>query len=209
MKSEEKATGIEDIFTEIEYIYKDTVIDERIDLLKEAKKELEKFKTIDKLECIKITIQNNKVAKKDLSEMEERLKKKRGVYIIVHDYKKDKIDEMFSNDNKKKKDRKYSRYNNIFSNKLYVGSCSGEKSFLHTRLRQHLAADEKCENISTYALWLSDWFEGKLKIYYWIPEEGLDRKSVQLLVPLIEDIISESVSPMFGRRGSNNQSQKK
>lgn len=75
---------------------------------------------------------------------------------------------------------------------MYVGSSTtGVKS----RIKQHLGDGNK----STYALHLKHWFDGDYKIT--IKEFDKTRDVVQI----IEDDISDRLSPAFGKKGGNNK----
>ncbi|PKI17967.1 GIY-YIG nuclease family protein [Colwellia sp. 12G3] len=75
---------------------------------------------------------------------------------------------------------------------MYVGSSTtGVKS----RIKQHLGDGNK----STYALHLKHWFDGDYKIT--IMEFDRTRDVLQI----IEDDISDRLSPAFGKKGGNNK----
>ena len=75
---------------------------------------------------------------------------------------------------------------------MYVGSST---IGLKNRLKQHLGQGQK----STYALHLSQWFQGQFKIT--IRQYEVDHQVLQL----IEDDLSHQLKPAFGKWGANNK----
>ena len=81
---------------------------------------------------------------------------------------------------------------NTPSKVLYVGSST---TGVKKRIEQHMGLGNK----NTYALHLSYWFNGKCKITvkkYEVTNEVLQ---------IIEDDLSDSLKPAFGKRGGNNK----
>lgn len=75
---------------------------------------------------------------------------------------------------------------------LYVGSSTTN---LKNRILQHLTS----KNLDTYALHLSEWFQGQVSVT--IKEYDVSREVLQLL----EDQLAEELQPAFGKRGTNNR----
>jgi hypothetical protein len=88
-------------------------------------------------------------------------------------------------------ERACSKVNANVSNVLYVGSSS---TSLRKRLLEHFGFGHE----KTYALQMNHWLQGKVgvEIYEF---KGLERQILQL----IEDALSDSLSPMFGKQGGN------
>ena len=87
------------------------------------------------------------------------------------------------------------------SNVLYVGS---KKDELQNRLYQHLGINLGNQNGSTYALYLSKWWQKdfpNVKITAYSLQE--DVSYTQLV--FIEDCFSEMLNPLFGKKGSNSK----
>ena len=87
------------------------------------------------------------------------------------------------------------------SNVLYVGS---KKDELQNRLYQHLGINLGNQNGSTYALYLSKWWQKdfpNVKITAYTLQENV---SYTQLV-FIEDCFSEMLNPLFGKKGSNSK----
>ncbi len=78
------------------------------------------------------------------------------------------------------------------SNILYIGSTT---TSLKKRLNQHLGNVSK----STYALNLKYWFKYQIKIE--VHTYNIEKEILQL----IEDNLSYSLNPAFGKKGSNNK----
>lgn len=81
---------------------------------------------------------------------------------------------------------------NAPSSVLYVGSST---TGVRKRIEQHLGLGNK----GTYALHLSHWFRGKYKIT--VRQYDV---SVEVL-QIIEDDLSDSLKPAFGKQGGNNK----
>ncbi len=92
---------------------------------------------------------------------------------------------------KVKKTRKCPKINSP-SNILYVWSSTTN---LRKRLNEHLGNWHK----ATYALNLNHWFKNKFKIE--IQTYDIEKEILQL----IEDNLSYSLKPAFGKKGSNNK----
>eukprot|EP01022_Parablepharisma_sp_SALTPOND_P011429 TRINITY_DN14770_c0_g1_i1.p5 TRINITY_DN14770_c0_g1~~TRINITY_DN14770_c0_g1_i1.p5 ORF type:complete len:159 (-),score=10.47 TRINITY_DN14770_c0_g1_i1:345-821(-) len=90
-----------------------------------------------------------------------------------------------------KKERSCSKLN-APSNTMYVGSST---TGIRKRIEQHIGDGHK----STYALHLKHWFKGKYKIT--IKQYNVTRDILQI----IEDDLSDQLSPAFGKQGSNNK----
>ncbi len=75
---------------------------------------------------------------------------------------------------------------------MYVGSSTTN---IKSRIKQHLGDGNK----GTYALHLKHWFDGDYKIT--IKEFDKTRDVLQI----IEDDISDRLSPAFGKKGGNNK----
>ena len=92
---------------------------------------------------------------------------------------------------KEKKERACAKLN-APSKVLYVGSST---TGVRKRIEQHMGQGNK----GTYALHLSHWFEGNYKVtvkQYDVADEVLQ---------IIEDDLSESLKPAFGKQGGNNK----
>jgi len=92
---------------------------------------------------------------------------------------------------KEKKDRACAKLNDP-SNVLYVGSST---TGVKKRIEQHLGHGNK----GTYALHLSHWFKGKIKLT--VKQYDVTNDVLQI----IEDDLSYSLKPAFGKRGGNNK----
>ncbi len=75
---------------------------------------------------------------------------------------------------------------------MYVGSST---TGVGKRLKQHIGEGHK----GTYALHLSHWFDGKYVIT--VKQYNIAREVLQI----IEDNISDKLSPAFGKQGGNNK----
>ncbi|MEQ3724482.1 GIY-YIG nuclease family protein [Alcanivorax sp.] len=75
---------------------------------------------------------------------------------------------------------------------LYVGS---SVTGIKKRIKQHLGDGPK----GTYALHLSHWFTGKVRITIKTYEERPE------VIQIIEDAISHELKPAFGKSGANNK----
>jgi hypothetical protein len=116
------------------------------------------------------------------------------IYVIESDRKSSDVADLF----KEKKtigSNHYSRNNRNESNVLYVGS----SQHLKQRIQQHIGVStiDSNKNRTTYALWLNDWFTGRVKVHYFIFSEKLDQSVLQT----IEDVIWEINKPQFGKQG--------
>ena len=92
---------------------------------------------------------------------------------------------------KEKKERACAKLN-APSKVLYVGSST---TGVRKRIEQHMGQGNK----GTYALHLSHWFSGKYKVtvkQYDVTDEVLQ---------IIEDDLSDSLKPAFGKQGGNNK----
>lgn len=92
---------------------------------------------------------------------------------------------------KAKKERACAKLN-VPCKVLYVGSST---TGVRKRIEQHLGRGNK----GTYALHLEYWFQGQYKITVWqydVPKEVLQ---------IIEDDLSFTLKPAFGKQGSNNK----
>lgn len=112
----------------------------------------------------------------------------------------------FEQKKKEKKEQKF-QYNLPKNNKeensnvLYVGS---KKDKLQKRLYQHLGINLGNQKGSTYALYLSKWWQKdfpNVKITAYSLQENV---SYTQLV-FIEDRFSEMFNPLFGKKGSNSK----
>lgn len=99
---------------------------------------------------------------------------------------------------KRKNDKLYPlalpKINNSGSETLYVGSSVNK---FGTRLRLHLGANSP----RTYALHLSEWFQGSISLTVWQYDLNISRDILQL----IEDNLSFELKPRFGKMGANNR----
>jgi Uri superfamily endonuclease len=92
---------------------------------------------------------------------------------------------------KRKKERACAKLN-AQSNVMYVGSST---TGVKKRISQHIGY----ENKDTYALHLSHWFDGDYKVIvkqYDVIDEVLQ---------IIEDDLSNTLKPAFGKNGGNNK----
>lgn len=92
---------------------------------------------------------------------------------------------------KAKKERACARLN-APSAVLYVGSST---TGVRKRIEQHLGRGNK----GTYALHLSHWFSGKYKVT--VKQYDVSDQVLQI----IEDDLSHSLKPAFGKQGGNNK----
>lgn len=75
---------------------------------------------------------------------------------------------------------------------MYVGSST---TGIKNRIKQHLGDGYA----KTYALHLKHWFKGKYKIIVKVYNEPLS------VLQIIEDDLSHSLKPAFGKKGGNNK----
>lgn len=99
---------------------------------------------------------------------------------------------------KRKTDNRYPlalpKINDSGSETLYVGSSVNK---FGARLRLHLGANSP----RTYALHLSEWFQGSISLTVWQYDLKISRDVLQL----IEDNLSFESKPSFGKMGANNR----
>ena len=163
-----------------------------------------------------ISVDSENVEKSLVNRLESLGNKKNCIYIFelenennieaVKNKFKQKKDEKDEKDKKDKKEQKFP-YNLPKNNKvensnvLYVGS---KKDELQKRLYQHLGINLGNQNGSTYALYLSKWWQKdfpNVKITAYSLQENV---SYTQLV-FIEDCFSEMLNPLFGKKGSNSK----
>jgi len=127
-------------------------------------------------------------ANTDLSNLEDIRK---AIYIVeqIGGDSKNTFDE-FSR-YKAKKERACAKLN-APSNVMYVGSST---TGVKKRVGQHIGQGHK----GTYALHLSHWFKGTYKIT--VKEYDVTDEVLQI----IEDDLSDSLKPAFGKQGGNNK----
>lgn len=132
----------------------------------------------------------------DSTEVNEKLNPIKGftqsLYIIRSDNNPSELKDAFSR-YKESKERACSKINGHDSNVLYVGSSS-------TGLKNRLSGHFGFGYPGTYSLHMNHWFGGKIDVEVF-EFKGIDRELLQL----IEDALSDSLSPMFGKRGSNSR----
>ena len=135
---------------------------------------------------------NAKPIKEFLFENFEQLKNiKRAIYIIEEiEGNKEKTFNNFV-EYKKLKLRKCPK-ENMPSNILYVGSSTTN---IKSRIKQHIEEAHK----DTFALHMKHWFKGKYKITILVYNEPIE------ILQIIEDNISNSLKPAFGKMGGNNK----
>lgn len=78
------------------------------------------------------------------------------------------------------------------SNVLYVGSSTTD---IEKRINQHIGIGPK----DTYALHLSHWFTGNVKINIKVYDVSNE------VLQIIEDALSYDLAPAFGKKGGNNK----
>ena len=139
----------------------------------------------------------------------ESLGNKQNCIYIFELENENNIEAVKNNFEKKKKEKKAQKFqynlpkNNKVENSkvLYVGS---KKDELQNRLYQHLGINLGKQNGSTYALYLSKWWQKdfpNVKITAYSLQENV---SYTQLV-FIEDCFSEILNPLFGKQGSNSK----
>ena len=163
-----------------------------------------------------ISVASENVEKSLVNRLESLGNKQNCIYIFelenennIKDVKKEfeqKKNEKRKKDEKDKKEQNF-QYNLPKNNKveksnvLYVGS---KKDKLQKRLYQHLGINLGNQKGSTYALYLSKWWQKdfpNVKITAYSLQE--DVSYTQLV--FIEDCFSEMLNPLFGKRGSNSK----
>ena len=155
-----------------------------------------------------ISVASENVEKSLVNRLESLGNKQNCIYIFELE-NENNIEAVKNNFEKKKKEKKAQKFqynlpkNNKVdnSNVLYVGS---KKDELQNRLYQHLGINLGNQNGSTYALYLSKWWQKdfpNVKITAYSLQE--DVSYTQLV--FIEDCFSEMLNPLFGKRGSNSK----
>lgn len=155
-----------------------------------------------------ISVDSENVEKSLVNRLESLGNKQNCIYIFELE-NVNNIEAVKNNFEQKKKDKKAQKFqynlpkNNKVenSNVLYVGS---KKDELQNRLYQHLGINLGNQNGSTYALYLSKWWQKdfpNVKITAYSLQENV---SYTQLV-FIEDCFSEMLNPLFGKKGSNSK----
>lgn len=155
-----------------------------------------------------ISVDSENVEKSLVNRLESLGNKQNCIYIFELE-NENNIEAVKNNFEQKKKDKKEKifQYNLPKNNKvensnvLYVGS---KKDELQKRLYQHLGINLGNQNGSTYALYLSKWWQKdfpNVKITAYSLQE--DVSYTQLV--FIEDCFSEMLNPLFGKKGSNSK----
>lgn len=155
-----------------------------------------------------ISVDSENVEKSLVNRLESLGNKQNCIYIFELE-NENNIEAVKNNFEQKKKDKKAQKFqynlpkNNKVenSNVLYVGS---KKDELQNRLYQHLGINLGNQKGSTYALYLSKWWQKdfpNVKITVYSFQENV---SYTQLV-FIEDRFSEMLNPLFGRKGSNSK----
>lgn len=155
-----------------------------------------------------ISVDSENVEKSLVNRLESLGNKQNCIYIFELE-NENNIEAVKNNFEQKKKEKKAQKFqynlpkNNKVenSNVLYVGS---KKDELQNRLYQHLGINLGNQNGSTYALYLSKWWQKdfpNVKITAYSLQEDL---SYTQLV-FIEDCFSEMLNPLFGKKGSNSK----
>lgn len=155
-----------------------------------------------------ISVDSENVEKSLVNRLESLGNKQNCIYIFELE-NENNIEAVKNNFEKKKKEKKAQKFqynlpkNNKVenSNVLYVGS---KKDELQNRLYQHLGINLGNQNGSTYALYLSKWWQKdfpNVKITAYSLQE--DVSYTQLV--FIEDCFSEMLNPLFGKKGSNSK----
>lgn len=155
-----------------------------------------------------ISVDSENVEKSLVNRLESLGNKQNCIYIFELE-NENNIEAVKNNFEQKKKDKKAQKFqynlpkkNNVEnSNVLYVGS---KKDELQNRLYQHLGINLGNQNGSTYALYLSKWWQKdfpNVKITAYSLQE--DVSYTQLI--FIEDCFSEMLNPLFGKKGSNSK----
>lgn len=157
-----------------------------------------------------ISVDSENVEKSLVTRLEPLGNKQNCIYIFeLENENENNIEAVKNNFEKKKKEKKAQKFqynlpkNNKVenSNVLYVGS---KKDELQNRLYQHLGINLGNQNGSTYALYLSKWWQKdfpNVKITAYSLQENV---SYTQLV-FIEDCFSEILNPLFGKQGSNSK----
>ena len=155
-----------------------------------------------------ISVDSENVEKSLVNRLESLGNKQNCIYIFELE-NENNIEAVKNNFEQKKKDKKEQKFqynlpkNNKVenSNVLYVGS---KKDKLQKRLYQHLGINLGNQKGSTYALYLSKWWQKdfpNVKITVYSLQE--DVSHTQLV--FIEDRFSEMFNPLFGKKGSNSK----
>lgn len=155
-----------------------------------------------------ISVDSENVENSLVNRLESLGNKQNCIYIFELE-NENNIEAVKNNFEQKKKDKKAQKFqynlpkNNKVenSNVLYVGS---KKDELQNRLYQHLGINLGNQNGSTYALYLSKWWQKdfpNVKITAYSLQE--DVSYTQLV--FIEDCFSEMLNPLFGKKGSNSK----
>ena len=154
------------------------------------------------------SVDSENVEKSLVNRLESLGNKQNCIYIFELE-NENNIEAVKNNFEKKKKEKKAQKFqynlpkNNKVDNSkvLYVGS---KKDELQNRLYQHLGINLGNQNGSTYALYLSKWWQKdfpNVKITAYSLQENV---SYTQLV-FIEDCFSEILNPLFGKQGSNSK----
>ena len=152
-----------------------------------------------------ISVDSENVEKSLVNRLESLGNKQNCIYIFELE-NENNIEAVKNNFEQKRKEQKF-QYNLPKNNKvenskvLYVGS---KKDELQNRLYQHLGINLGNQNGSTYALYLSKWWQKdfpNVKITAYSLQENV---SYTQLV-FIEDCFSEMLNPLFGKKGSNSK----
>ena len=155
-----------------------------------------------------ISVDSENVEKSLVNRLESLGNKQNCIYIFELE-NENNIEAVKNNFEQKKKDKKEQKFqynlpkNNKVENSkvLYVGS---KKDELQNRIYQHLGINLGNQNGSTYALYLSKWWQKdfpNVKITAYSLQE--DVSYTQLV--FIEDCFSEILNPLFGKKGSNSK----
>ena len=155
-----------------------------------------------------ISVDSENVENSLVNRLESLGNKQNCIYIFELE-NENNIEAVKNNFEKKKKEKKAQKFqynlpkNNKVENSkvLYVGS---KKDELQNRLYQHLGINLGNQNGSTYALYLSKWWQKdfpNVKITAYSLQENV---SYTQLV-FIEDCFSEILNPLFGKQGSNSK----
>lgn len=155
-----------------------------------------------------ISVDSENVEKSLVNRLESLGNKQNCIYIFELE-NENNIEAVKNNFEQKKKEKKEQKFqynlpkNNKVenSNVLYVGS---KKDELQNRLYQHLGINLGNQKGSTYALYLSKWWQKdfpNVKITAYSLQENV---SYTQLV-FIEDCFSEMLNPLFGKKGSNSK----
>ena len=155
-----------------------------------------------------ISVDSENVENSLVNRLESLGNKQNCIYIFELE-NENNIEAVKNNFEKKKKEKKAQKFqynlpkNNKVENSkvLYVGS---KKDELQNRLYQHLGINLGNQNGSTYALYLSKWWQKdfpNVKITAYSLQENV---SYTQLV-FIEDCFSEILNPLFGKKGSNSK----